>query len=181
MDKVLIFIQNEARRFKHADMAGRQYYSNTMTDTYARRLLDKKKERQFPGYLQPNLHTTDYPPEGGFDVVFEELSTKMEDAPNIIPGHIVWITRYYLRYDRPHDYYDLAAECQIPSGNSNSERFVCKLYLSLACNPAVRIDVSGVDGKLLASFGAIKTETDRFVSSMMAGPPCNSATAAGQQ
>jgi hypothetical protein len=172
--RMLITIENFGRNFKQINLSSKQYYSHAAVDIYARRLLQKKKDQLLPGYHQQNLHVTDYAPEAGFDVVFEELYTKMEDAPNIIPGHFADIHKFYLKWNQAREYYDLVADCHIPSGNNNFERFVCTLTFSLACNPAVSVKATGADGKFLPEFGNIQSATDRFVSSMIIEPACNS-------
>ncbi len=154
--QMLVHIENRGRSFKQSNLSGKQYYSLTAAHEYARQLLQEKKELQLPGYHRPNLHVTDYAPEAGFDVIFEKLYTTMEDAPNIIPGHFAEVKRFYLRWNQAHEYYDLVADCHIPSGANTFERFTCKLRFSLACNPAVSIQVTGVDGKYLSVFGESK-------------------------
>ncbi|MGO9171456.1 MAG: hypothetical protein ACLP7P_05780 [Rhodomicrobium sp.] len=171
--RILITIENGSS-FRLPDTRGNRYNAKTHADYIARHMLEEKKERQWPQHYQPNLHTTDLEPQAGFGIVFEELWTKMEDAPNVIPEHYTEIMRYYLRKNQEGEYFDLVVSCHVPSGNNTYEPFTCTLHFSLACNPAVSVEVTGVDGKFVPEFDKIQTETDRFVSAMLVKPQCGS-------
>lgn len=172
--RIFIHLENVGRSLKQADPAEKKYYSLIPPNAYALRLLQKKKEELLPGYHHQNLHITEFPPEADFNEIFEELITTLEDAPNIIPGHFSKKIRHYLRWNREHEYYDLVADCQIPSSNGDFEPFVCTLYFSLKCNPAVDIKITGIDGKFMPEFGNVTAEVNKFVSRMMVTPVCNS-------
>ena len=171
--RILVSIENLGRNFKQVDITEQKYYSLIWPNAYALDLLRKKKKELIWTLHHANLHITDFPAGDGFDIVFEELITAMEDAPNIIPRNFKAIRRYYLRWNQDLGYYDLVTECHVPSGNNSFERFSCTLHFSLTCNPAVSVKVTGVDEKFTSEFGNLKTETDKFVSAMLVKPFCN--------
>lgn len=166
--QMYITIENRGRN--QLNLTGKETYSLSAVDIYARKLLIIKKSR--PEY-QHNLHITEYEPEFGFDVIYDELYTKIGDAPKVIPGHYAEITRYYLRFDPHNKYYDLIVRCHIPSENSSTKHFVCALHFVLSCAASVYVQVSGVDGNLLPEFGNIRSRTDQFISAMMMRPTCD--------
>jgi hypothetical protein len=156
--RILICIENRA----HSIHAPNQFDALNMGDFIAQSTLKWKKTPPYPPYV----HVFDLSPPEGLDEAFEQIITKVEDAPNIIPGHFATVHRFYFKRDETKTNYNLAVICSV------FERTTCELHFSLACNPAVYVTVSWLDSQYLPQSADIKNRTDQFVSAMIKVPPC---------
>jgi hypothetical protein len=157
--RILIAVNNRT----HSVGSPSQYGSANMGDFIAGATLKWKKTPPYP----PNVHVSDLASLEGFDEGFERITTKLEDAPNIIPGHFSTRERFYFKQSPDGIHYDLAATC-----NDASERSTCVLHFSLACNPAAYVTVNGLDARYLSQSTTIKEKVDNFVSSMIKEQQC---------
>ncbi len=73
-----------------------------------------------------------------------------------------------LRFGPDHTHYDLIAECYFRGSNHH-----CSLHFSLNCDPAIYVNVHGVDIDHVTDLADVRNKTDAFVTSMVRTPPCH--------
>lgn len=156
--RILIAVNNRAHSIKN-----QEFNSPNMGDFIARSTLKRNKTAPYPS----NVHVSDLTSLEGFDEGFERITTKLEDAPNVIPGHFTNVERFYFKKARDQVHYELAATCNV------HEHTTCILHFSLDCDVAVYVSVNGVDGRYLDQSIEIKQKTDQFISKMIIDPHCH--------
>jgi hypothetical protein len=100
---------------------------------------------------------TDLGPQHGFDSGYEVMPAS---TGNGIDQYL-----FHLSEDRIH--YDLTARCSI-----NERAKKCTLHFSLKCNPAIYVQVVGIDIKQIDGFVDAARKADQFVTSMVRNPAC---------
>jgi len=150
--RLLILIENRA----HSISAS----SPNMGDFIARADLHWLKTPPYPS----NVQVTDLIPKiDGFDEGFERTTSNLAD------GKIVSTERDFLKRDPDGVHYNLVATCEVTDRKTS-----CTLHFSLDCNPGIYVSVHGVDSSYLYSAVDIKKKIDRFISTMVREPSCES-------
>jgi len=147
--RILVSIENRARSI-----------NNT-------RWLNSPNMADIVGRLAPELDihakgnsTIAVGPEHGFDKGYEIT----------IPPHGALkseVRLYLFHISEDHVHYDVTAQCL-----RNQFADTCVLHFSLHCNPAVYVQVVGIDMRFIDNLLEIKDKADRFVSSMIREPAC---------
>jgi hypothetical protein len=150
--RILISIENRAHSISKS--------SPNMADFIARAELRWLKTPPYP----PNVYVTDLGSKvDGFEEAFERTTSTLAD------GKIALTKRIYLKRDADGVHYYLVAVCDVTDRKTG-----CTLHFSLACNSEIYVSVNGVDGSYLDRAVDIKEKIDRFISTLVREPSCES-------
>ena len=153
--RILISVENR----KHSIDSN----SVSMADFIAGTQFRWWKTPPYPSNVQ--IRDLDHKNEG-FDEAFERVTTS--NNPSRDETHDgARVQRTYLKRTSDRSHYDLVAVC-----SATEVKTACTLHFSLHCNPAIYVSVHGVDGSYLNRATDVQIKTDRFISAMVASPPC---------